>query len=99
MTAYSGKSQVSDILAAVKISTVYSALTGKRPRRSGANRYRGQAIWRGGENLSVAIDDSKLTWFDHAAAEGGGVLDLVGRVRGGDRKESLRWLSELAGVP
>lgn len=99
MNTYSGTSQVSDVLAAVKISRVYAALTAKHPRPCGTNRFRAQATWRRGENLSVSINDSKSTWFDHAAGEGGGVLDLVSRVRGGGRRDSLRWLSEFAGVP
>ena len=99
MMAYPGNSLVSNILAAVKISAVYSALTGTPPRRCGTNRFRGQAAWRGGENPSVALDDSKSTWFDHAASEGGGVLDLVARVKGGDRRESLHWLCEFNARP
>jgi len=82
-----------DIIAGVKISKVWEALGGA-PLRS----RRGAAFWRGGDGPSVSIDDAKGTWFDHAANEGGGVLDLVGRVRGGDRQESLRWLAAFAGV-
>jgi hypothetical protein len=69
------------------------------PRPSGANRYRARAIWRDGDGLNVSLDDSREGWYDFAADEGGGVLDLVQQVRGGTRQEALRWTANLAGIP
>lgn len=66
----------------------------------GALRHgRGRAFWRDGDGLSVALDDAKGVWFDHRDATGGGVLDLIAHARGGNRADSLRWLSETLGVP
>ena len=41
-------------------------------------------------SLSVRLDSGQ--WFDFEAGAGGGVLDLVTRVRGGDRAAAARWL-------
>ena len=41
-------------------------------------------------SLAVRLDSGQ--WFDHEAGAGGGVLDLVARVRGGDRAAAARWL-------
>ena len=44
-------------------------------------------------SLAVHIAGSYAGWFrDHEAGESGGVLDLVQRERGGDRREALAWL-------
>jgi len=83
-----------DIAASVKISAVYRALTG-----IDAKHHRGIAVWRDGKARSVALSDTKGTWFDHAAGEGGGVIDLVRRVRACDAQEALHWLAEYAGIP
>lgn len=48
--------------------------------------------WRYGRKGSLCIDLSKGTWFDHEAGEGGGVLDLIQRERGGGVPEALEWL-------
>ena len=40
------------------------------------------AVWRNGERDSVAIDREK--WFDHAAQEGGGLIELCARTKFGD---------------
>jgi hypothetical protein len=78
---------------------VYEALTGKKPRRTGADTWRAPATWRGGDGLSVALDDSRGVWHDFVTDEGGGVIDLVVCVRGGSRQEALRWLADFAGIP
>ena len=41
-------------------------------------------------SLAVRLDSGQ--WFDHEAGAGGGLLDLVARVRGGDRTAAARWL-------
>jgi hypothetical protein len=86
--------RVTEILSRTQISQVWAALGG------GPMRYRrGKAFWRGGDGLNVALDDEKGAWFDHARAEGGGVLDLVEKARDCDRQAALRWLAAFAGIP
>src|SRR5262249_17232428 len=38
-------------------------------------------------------------WRDFAANEGGGVIDLIVRVRQCTRRSALEWLAETAGIP
>lgn len=84
------------ILESVTISNVYRALGGATL----PNGRRGVAFWRDGANgFNVSLNDTKGTWFDHAAGEGGGVLDLVVKVRGGTKQEAVRYLAALAGIP
>ena len=85
----------SDIVDRVHISDVAEALgiTLDRTRR------RGVATWREGKNFSVSFNDNKNAWHDFVSNEGGGVLDLVVRVRGCDRKAALEWIAAYAGVP
>jgi hypothetical protein len=59
---------------------------------------RGPAFWRGGDGFNVSLDDGRGVWHDFTTDEGGGVLDLVVRVRGGNRADALRWLADLTGV-
>jgi hypothetical protein len=44
------------------------------------------------------LNDSKAAWFDFRDNVGGGVLDLIRRVRGCGRGDALRWLAELNGI-
>ena len=90
---------MAEILARVKISEVYSVLTGKQPRPVGLNAWRGPAVWRGGHGHNVSLNDVRNVWHDFTANEGGGVLDLVVRICGGSRHDALRWLADFAGVP
>jgi hypothetical protein len=87
-------STTSDVLARVKISDVYAALGGPKLRKM-----RGPAFWRGGDGFNVSLDDGRGLWHDFTTDEGGGVLDLVVHVRGGNRADALHWLADLAGVP
>jgi hypothetical protein len=57
------------------------------------------ASWRGGDGLNVALDDGRGVWYDFTTGEGGGILDLVSRIRGGSRQDALKWLADFAGVP
>ena len=87
---------VPHILESVTISNVYRALGGATL----PNGRRGVAFWRDGANgFNVSLNDTKGTWFDHAAGEGGGLLDLVVKVRGGTKQEAVRYLAALAGIP
>ena len=92
-------SPVDQILSGVKISEIYHSLTGKPPRRTGADTFRAPAAWRKGDGLNVSMDDSRGIWHDFVTDEGGGVLDLIVRLRGGNRQDALRWLAGFAGVP
>jgi hypothetical protein len=47
---------------------------------------------RYGTKGSLAIDLKKDAWYDHEGREGGGVLGLVVRERGGNRRDAARWL-------
>lgn len=84
----------SNIIALCKISEVWLACGGEPPKNG-----RARAFHRGGDNPSaVSLDDEKGCWFDHRDGVGGGVLDLVQHLRGGDRLSALRWLAEFLGV-
>ena len=64
------------VLDRVPISQIYRALGGPKLRGT-----RGPAFWRRGDGLNVSLNDSRSCWRDFKASEGGGVLDLVQRVR------------------
>ena len=52
---------------------------------------------RFGSHGSVSVEIAgkrKGTWFDHEANEGGGVLDLLRRLRSLDKDSALAWLRE-----
>lgn len=49
---------------------------------------------RFGTNGSLSIEKADDTWYDHEAAEGGGVFDFVARERGGTRADARRWCIE-----
>jgi hypothetical protein len=55
-------------------------------------------MWRGGDGFNVSLNDTRSVWHDFTTDEGGGVLDLVARIRGGDRQDALRWLAAFAGI-
>jgi hypothetical protein len=57
------------------------------------------AKWRDGDGFNVSLDDALGVWHDFPTGEGGGVLDLVVRVRGGSRQDALRWVADLVGCP
>jgi hypothetical protein len=82
------------ILTRIRISEACTALTGITPERG-----RIPAPWRDTRDRNVSIHDGKGTWFDHVEGRGGGLLDLVVRVRGGNRADALRWVADFAGVP
>ena len=85
---------VDHIIFGQPISAIWQALGGDTPRRG-----RAPAFYRKGDNPgAVSLNDEKGCWYDFVTG-GGGVLNLVRRVRGGSRKEALRWLSELVGAP
>ncbi len=88
---------VDDVLARARISQIYAALTGREPRRVSPDRSRAVATWRGGKGLNVSLDDSRGLWYDFTAGEGGGILDLIVRVRGGTRQDALRCAAEIGG--
>jgi hypothetical protein len=89
----------SALVSRVRISEVFQSLTGVEPRRSGTGIARAPAVYRGGDGLSVSMDDSRGVWHDFKTDEGGGVLDLIVRVRGGTRRDALRWLADYVRTP
>ena len=76
----------------VKISAVYQALGGE------IRNNRGKAFWRQGDGYSLALTDDKGAWYDHARAEGGGVLDLIELALSCSRREAVSWLKSFAGI-
>jgi hypothetical protein len=83
-----------EIVALRPITEVWQALGGEPPKRG-----RARAFWRDGDNLqAISFDDSKGCWYDHRDGKGGGILDLVQRVRGCNRADALRWLAERNGA-
>jgi len=92
------RSAVHDVLSHIRISNVFAALTGITPRRTGRDTWRSKQP--GGDSPNrVSGDDSRNVYFDFVTGDGGGVLDLVMRVRGGTRRDALRWAADFAGVP
>jgi hypothetical protein len=88
---------VDEVLARTKISDVYREQTGITPRRTGRDTWRGS--WPGGDSRDrISGDDSRGVWHDFVTDEGGGILDLVVRIRGVSREGALRLLAESAGV-
>src|SRR5579862_9053160 len=83
------------IILAQPITAVWQALGGEAPCRG-----RARAFYRNGDNPgAVSLSDEKGCWHDFVTGEGGGVLDVVQRVRGCTRGEALHWLAELHGLP
>jgi hypothetical protein len=80
-------------LASVHLLPVWHALGGGPLRGK-----RGNAFWRGGDGLSVALDLSKGKWYDHRDGRGGGVLALVETALGCDRRTALQWLETNCGI-
>jgi hypothetical protein len=83
-----------EVVECVRISEVWFALGGGPLRRG-----RGRAFWRDGDGFNVSLSNDKDCWHDFASGDGGGVLDLVQRVRGGTRAEALHFVAEVAGLP
>jgi hypothetical protein len=83
-----------EIIERVHISQVAEALGIPLDR----TRRRGVATWRNGKKFSVSFSDAKGVFHDFVTNEGGGVLDLVSRVVGCDRRKALQWLAAYAGV-
>jgi hypothetical protein len=92
-------SNAREILNRIKISDVYRALTSTEPRRTSTDTLRGRAVWRDGNGLSVSLNDRRGFWHDFVTHDGGGVLDLIVRVRGDSHQDALRWLADLVGLP
>lgn len=82
-----------ELVASVSIAEVWSWLGGHELRGK-----RGRAFWRETRDFNIALNSEKGTWYDHARAEGGGILSLIERVRGCSRGDAIRWLSHAAGV-
>ena len=67
--------------------TVAKALLGK-PKYTENKR----TDWRYGNRGSLSVDVANGRWYDHEAAEGGGVLDLIKRERRCNTAEALKWI-------
>ena len=94
MASITQRTRAPEILEHVRITEVWRALGGGELRHG-----RGQAFWREGAGYNVSLRDDRNVWHDKRDDIGGGVLDLVVRVRGGNRASALRWCADLVGVP
>lgn len=47
---------------------------------------------RFGSKGSLSVDTKNGRWFDHEAGEGGGVLELIARKRGGTLADAILWM-------
>lgn len=81
---------MSEILGRVRISDVWCGLGGGPLRAR-----RGRAFWRKGDGLNVSLNDEKGVFYDFPPGKGGGILDLVQKARGCDRKAAVQWLADL----
>lgn len=77
----------------LSFAEVWAALGGG-PLRAG----RGRAFWRGGDGFNVSIDAERGRWFDHAEGVGGGIVTLVEKAIGDDRRAALDWLDRRFGT-
>jgi hypothetical protein len=79
-----------DIIRATTITAVWVGLGGDPPVHN-----RARAFYRNGDNpQAVLLDDAKGRWFDFRDNFGGGVLDLVQKVRSVSRSEALYWVAD-----
>ena len=69
------------------VSSIAHLLLGDHNRRLS----RGNDL-RWGNNGSMSVDLNKATWHDHSAAEGGGMIDLVGKIKGLSGRDAVEWL-------
>jgi hypothetical protein len=83
--------RAAQIAGAVRISAILAA------HGIQALKSRFPAAWRNGQGYNVDFDDDRGVWHDFVTGEGGGILDLVGKLRGCSRKEALHWLAGFAG--
>ena len=81
--------RAADVLDQASITDVWAALGGDDLRHG-----RGRAWWRDGDGYSIALDDTKGCWFDHARGTGGGMLSLIETVLGCERRVAIKWLAD-----
>jgi len=91
------RSDRNEILSDARIVEVWTALGGPT-LHGGPYAYRGCAWWRNGDGLNVSVNAVRNVWFDHRNGLGGGIVDLIARVRGVRPREALCWLAEWQGV-
>jgi putative DNA primase/helicase len=66
------------------------------PTRRTARQWR----WNRRGSFSAVVGGPKVgTWFDHESACGGGPLELIARMRGGDWREAADWARRWLGMP
>lgn len=80
---------MSDIDFAALIEPVARQLWGEPPKG-----YVTKLSIRWGNNGSKSINLQTGEWYDHEAAEGGGVLDLIMRETGADKAGAMQWLED-----
>jgi hypothetical protein len=61
-------------------------------------RGRCRAAWRSGDGRNVALDDERGAWHDFVGNDSGGVLALIERCLGCERREAAEWLASYMGA-
>jgi hypothetical protein len=61
-------------------------------------RGRCRAAWRNGDGWNVALDDERGAWYDFVGNDSGGVLALIERCLGCERREAAEWLASYMGA-
>jgi hypothetical protein len=84
----------SDFLIKISIADVWKALGGGEIRHK-----RSRGFWRNGDGWNISIDQTKNCWYDFAASQGGGILDLIQVSLGCDSARAVEWARDFAGVP
>ena len=80
-------------IADLSVSSVWEALGGPPSIRN-----RSVAWYRGGRGLNIQLYPDSGAWRDFKTGEGGGILALVERVLGCDRRGALEWLTNHFGI-
>ena len=80
-------------IADLSVSSVWEALGGPPSVRN-----RSVAWYRGGRGLNIQLYPDSGAWRDFKTGEGGGILKLVERVLGGDRRGAIAWLADNFGI-
>jgi hypothetical protein len=84
---------ITEIKSRADIREVWAALGGGKLRGN-----RGQAFWRGGTHLSVALYPQTGSWHDFVTDDGGDVVELVRTVRRCGFREAVEWLADFTGM-
>ena len=86
----------SDIVEAANFHALLIALGFQRPKRGTRTQC---ALCNAKNPTTFSFDTNRGLWHCFRCGSGGGVLDLVQAVNGGDRRSALQWLADFVGLP